>query len=233
MRILLVDDEPLELEQLKFLIQENYPLWEIHEAEDAVMAKKLLHTYSFQLALIDIHLPGDNGLELCAFIKSNFKTECIVITAFQKFDYARQSIKLQIMDYLIKPVIKKELYQALDTFTSLYGSKVLSPDIQKVIEHIHEHYAGKLNLQELANVIHVSPTHLSRKFTEETEKNFQEYVVELRVEKAKELINERPFLSMMMIAEQTGFSSQNHFSTSFKKYMGVSPRMYKENQKNA
>ncbi|RFU64852.1 response regulator transcription factor [Peribacillus glennii] len=232
MRILIVDDEPLELEQLRYLIREKYPLCEIKEAEDAAVAKRLLADYSFQLALIDIHLPGEDGLNLCAYIKENYKTECMMITAYQEFDYARRSIKLQVMDYLTKPVIAKELYQALDHYISHFGGNHLSPEINQVMEHIHQHYACKLNLQELGSFIHVSPSYLSRKFTEETGKNFQEYVVEFRIEKAKELIKQNPFLSMGIIAERTGFSSQNHFSTSFKKYTGVSPSVYKEKEKN-
>lgn len=233
MRILLVDDEPLELEQLRYLIHERYPLWEIYEAEDAAVAKRLLNLHNFQLALIDIHLPGDNGLQLCTFVRNNFTTACIVITAFQDFDYARQSIKLQVMDYLTKPVIEKELYQSLSSFITNYGTDKFSPDILQVLEYIQNNYAQKLSLQHLAGIIHVSPTYLSRKFSEETGKNFQEYVVELRVGRAKELMKLNPFISMGAISEQTGFSSQNHFSSAFKKYTGMSPSVYKETLKNA
>ncbi|PLT35516.1 response regulator [Bacillus sp. V5-8f] len=233
MRILLVDDEPLELEQLRYLIKEKYPLWEIKEAEDGVVAKRLLADHHFDLALIDIHLPGENGLNLCAYIKENYQTECMMITAYQEFAYARQSIKLQVMDYLTKPVIARELYQALEHFILHFGRTELSPEIHKVMDYIQHHFSKKLNLQELASFIHVSPSYLSRKFTEETGKNFQEFVVELRLKKAKEMIKQNPFLSMGMIAEKTGFSSQNHFSTAFKKYEGVSPSVYKEKEKNA
>lgn len=42
MNVLIVDDEPLEIEQLHYLIQEQYPSWNLYEAEDAVRAKRCL-----------------------------------------------------------------------------------------------------------------------------------------------------------------------------------------------
>lgn len=230
MRVLVVDDEYLELEQLKYLIKEKYPLWEIYEAEDAVVAKNLLRKHTFHLACIDIHLPGDNGLELCAYIRKNYKTECVMVTAFQDFDYARRSIKLHVFDYLLKPIIKHELFHVLESFASIHGNVQLSTPIQNAVNYIEEHFAEKLSLQSLAEYIHMSPTYVSRKFSEETGMTFQEFLVRYRIEKAKELIKRSPFLSMGMIAEKTGFSSQNHFSTAFKKLTGFSPRDYKEKQ---
>ena len=230
MRVLVVDDEYLELEQLKYLITEKYPLWEIFEAEDAAVAKNLLRKHTFHLAFIDIHLPGDNGLVLCAYIRENYKTECVMVTAFQDFNYARQSIKLHVFDYLLKPIIQHELYHVLESFASVHGNAALSPSIQKAVNYIEEHFAEKLSLQGLAEHIHMSPTYVSRRFSEETGMTFQEFLIQYRIGKAKELMKCSPFLSMGMIAEKTGFSSQNHFSTAFKKWTGNSPRDYKEKQ---
>ncbi|MCM3452386.1 response regulator [Heyndrickxia oleronia] len=228
MKVLIIDDEYLELEQLTFLINQRYPSWDLVTAEDAAAAKKFLKKDNYQLALIDIHIPGENGLDLCAYIKENYDTECIMITAFQDFNYARQSIKLHVIDYLIKPIIAKELYQTLDQFLESIGGNKLSSDIQEVLHIIHQQYNKKLSLPHLAEHIHVSPTYLSKKFKEEKKENFQEYLVRYRVEKAKELIKSAPHLPMGIIAERTGFSSQNHLSSSFKKITHLSPSEYKD-----
>ncbi|MEK4028176.1 MULTISPECIES: helix-turn-helix domain-containing protein [Bacillaceae] len=228
MNILLVDDEPLELEQLAFLIGERYPLWSVFTAEDAAQARKVLISQSIHLALVDIHMPGESGLDLCAYIRNEHEAECILITAFQEFDYAKQAIRLQVLDYIVKPVISKELYHVLDAFKEKHRYLEGSPPIQEALAIIHQHYQTKLNLSELAERIHVAPTYLSRKFSEELGVSFQEYLVKYRIEKAKKLLKEEPHWSMSKIAEETGFSSQNHFNYTFKKLVHFSPRQYKE-----
>ena len=231
MRVLLVDDEYLELEQLKCLIHERYPAWAIDTAEDAAIAKRLLQEDTYDLALIDIHIPGENGLVLCEYIKEHYVTKCIMVTAFQEFEYARESIRLQVMDYIVKPVIANDLYKTLDQFAGIACS-VHSPDIKQVLEIIHEHYNRKLTLNDLAEQVHVTPTYLSRKFKEEIGENFQEYIVAYRIKKAKEIMKAEPQLSMLIVAERTGFSSQSHFSFAFKRITKLSPKTYKEHPEN-
>ena len=57
MNVLLVDDEPLELEQLEFLIHRQFPNWTLHLALDAAEALSINEKFSIHLALLDIHLP--------------------------------------------------------------------------------------------------------------------------------------------------------------------------------
>ena len=229
MRVLIVDDEPLELDQLAFLIADKYPLWDVYKAEDAVQAKKILKTKKMDLALLDIHLPGESGLDLCLEIKKEYKIECIMITAYEEFQYAKKAIRLNVFDYIVKPVISREFYQVLDRFTQKHGYlKGISPFIQQVLDIIHHEYKSKLNLQELADRVHVSPTYLSRKFSEELGKSFQEYLVSYRIKEAKKLLKEKPNWSIQQISQETGFSSLNHFSHTFKKKVQLSPRQYKE-----
>lgn len=229
MKILIVDDEQLELEQLQLLIHQRYPSWTVYMAEDAVQAKKILEQHPIDLALLDIHLPGESGLDLCLYIKEKYETECMMITAYETFQYAKQAIKLQVFDYIVKPVITKEFYQSLDRFKEQYGYlDQVSPAIQQVIDLIHKNYASKLNLKNLAEEVHMAPTYLSRKFSEELGMSFQEYIVSFRIEKAKKLLKEHPDWSINRIAEESGFSSLHHFSSTFKKMVALSPRQYKE-----
>lgn len=64
MNVLLVDDEPLELEQLEYLIQPLFPLWKLHKASDASQAMSISQKVKIHLAFLDINLPGKSGLEL-------------------------------------------------------------------------------------------------------------------------------------------------------------------------
>lgn len=229
MNILIVDDELLELEQLSFLIHQKYPEWKLFEAEDAVQAKKILHEHDVDLALLDIHLPGESGLALCRYIKQHFETECVMVTAHAEFQYAQNAIKMQVFDYLVKPIMTDELYRMLDRFIQQYGYvEGVSDIVKQALEFIRKNYRSKINLTDLAQRIHVSPNYLSRKFSKEIGMSFQEYLVVYRIEMAKKFLKEHSDWSIQKVSEETGFTSINHFSHSFKKHVHLTPRQYKE-----
>lgn len=231
MNVLVVDDEPLEIEQLTYLIKKEYPNWNIYSAEDAVEARQLLNERTFPLALVDIQLPGESGLELSEYIKKQgVKTEIILITAHQDFSYAKKAIRLNVTDYLVKPVIKKEFYQVIEQFLKNHAYiETKSEVINKVLDIIREDYHQKLNLSDVAQRVYVTPVYLSKKFPEEVGVNFTEYVNHFRIQKAKQIIVENPNLSLFEVAEKVGFFSQHHFSNLFKKIEGLTPSQYKEN----
>ncbi|MCB7071543.1 helix-turn-helix domain-containing protein [Caldibacillus sp. 210928-DFI.2.22] len=229
MNILIVDDEILEIEQLTYLINEKYPEWKIFRAEDTVQAKQILLVQTIHLALLDIHLPGESGLELFKYIRQHYQTECVIVTAFAEFQYAQQAIKLQALDYLVKPIMTDELYQMLNKYIQKVGYvEGQSQLIRQALEFIHEHYPEKIHLSMLANEVHTSPNYLSRKFSKEIGMSFQEYLTLHRIEIAKKLLKKQPDWSIQKISEEVGFASIHYFSLSFKKHVGSTPSQYRE-----
>src|SRR5690625_1476523 len=122
MHILLLDDEPLELKQLEFLIHKYFPTWNIKKALNGTEAIQLAENVMkenlfFHLAIIDIRIPGRNGLYIANKLKEMMpEMDVIVISAFQKFEYAKQSIHLKVVDYIVKPIIEDELIQVLKSY---------------------------------------------------------------------------------------------------------------------
>ncbi|GAA0486368.1 response regulator [Salinibacillus aidingensis] len=232
MNVLVVDDEPLEIEQLSFLIKNKYPDWEIYTAEDAVEAKQIFKETKIPLSLIDIHLPGQSGLDLCEYIrKCEIKTSIVLITAYQDFSYAQKAIRLEVMDYLVKPVIESEFFQVIDHFLeSNPDIETKSETINKVLDIVREDYNQKLQLPDIAKRVYVTPAYLSKKFTEEAGIHFTEYLNYYRIQKAKQFILKKPEWTLFEVAERVGFSSQNHFSNLFKKIEGMTPSQFKENK---
>lgn len=231
MNLLIVDDEPLELEQLSYLVKKHYPNWNIYTAEDAVEAKQLVKIHSFPLAFVDIQLPGDTGLAFCEYLRTNdIDTEVVLITAYQDFSYAKQAIRLNVLDYLVKPVIEKELFNMMEDFLQKNAfTQTKSVLINNVLEIVHEEYNQKLQLSDLSRKVYVTPTYLSKKFTEVVGIKFTDYINHFRIQKAKQLMIENPDWSLFQIAEHIGFSSQHHFSNLFKKIEGITPSQFKEN----
>ncbi|MGO1058430.1 helix-turn-helix domain-containing protein [Planococcus sp. FY231025] len=224
MNILLVDDEPLELEQMEYLINKNFPMWEVHKAQDASQAMKILNQVDIFLAFLDIQLPGKTGLELAKEMKAISKADIVMVTAFQNFEYAHAAIKVGVVDYITKPVIEEDLVKVLNNYSQLIR---YSNQIQQSLKLIHQNYEEKITLNYLASKIHINPAYLSRKFQEEVGVGFSEYVNHYRLMMAKKMLTDQPEASIGEISEKCGFNSQHYFSQMFRKETGLSPREYR------
>ncbi len=230
--VLLVDDEPLELDQLEYLIKQVFPTWNIHKAADSSQAMAIYQNVKIQLAFLDIHLPGKSGLELAADLKtSGDELDVVIITAFQEFHYAKQSIKLGVIEYITKPIIESEMVALLNRYQSQGPSTEYSRIIHDAINLMTEKYHEKINLADIALEIHVNPSYLSRRFHEEVGVAFSEYLVTYRIEMAKKLIINNQDWSISQVAERTGFNIQHYFSTIFRKMVGATPKEFREREK--
>jgi two-component system, response regulator YesN len=232
MNVLLVDDEPLELEQLEYMIQSQYTFWKFYKAADASQALTIIQSVKIHLAFLDINLPGKSGLEFGEELRRlNKEVEIIIVTAFQNFDYAQQSIRIGVVDYLTKPVIENELFKVLSKYKKSHSSDDYSSLIHNSLIMIHDKFAEKLSLSDIANEVHTNPTYLSRKFHEEVGVSFSEYLIHYRIQAAKRLLKTYPKWSILDVAENSGFSSQHYFSTLFRKIEGITPKEFREKGK--
>lgn len=233
MNVLLLDDEPLELEQLEYLLQSEFPSWKFFKASDASQAHFINLNHELDLAFLDINLPGKSGLEFGEELRqSNKDVEIIMVTACQDFSYAQQSIRIGVVDYLTKPVIETELLTILSKYKENQFSQNYSSLIQCSLTAIHEKFAEKISLSDIANKVHANPTYLSRKFHEEVGLSFSAYLIQYRIHMAKRSLITNPNWTIADIAENSGFSSQNYFSTLFRKIEGLSPTEFRENEKS-
>lgn len=225
MNILLVDDEVLELDQLEHLLRPHFPNHTFFRAHDASEAFKIIDQHAIQLALVDIHLPGGNGLDIAKRLKTNHHTTVIMVTAFQSFEYAQQALRIKVDNYITKPVVEAEL---LDILQPYFHDTAFSEIILQTLAYIQEHYRKKITLTDIAADIHVHHTYLSRKFNDEVGISFPVYLNNYRLEAAKRMIEENPHESIAQIADHCGFSGQHYFSALFKKIVGMTPSEYKK-----
>ncbi|KAB7705032.1 helix-turn-helix domain-containing protein [Bacillus aerolatus] len=224
MNILLVDDEPLELEQLEYLIQKKFSTCKFFKALDASQALQIVKQHDIFLAFLDIQLPGKSGLDLAAELSRSYTMDIIMVTAFQNFEYAQTSIRLGVVDYITKPVIEEELMEILAKYQRLSR---YSEQIIKALQIIQQEYNEKLTLNYLASKIHINSAYLSRKFQEEVGMGFSEYLNDFRLQVAQKMLVDHPELSISTISERCGFNSQHYFSQMFRKTIGQSPRDYR------
>lgn len=103
--------------------------------------------------------------------------------------------------------------------------------IQRVAAYLHEHYADEdVSLSRMASHFHLHVTYLSELFKKTIGKNFSDYLTEIRITKAQELMND-PRLKVADVSGLVGFSNSNYFSQVFKKMTGLSPMEYRQKPK--
>ncbi len=111
LRLLIADDEVIERKVLYKTLQKNVgDQCVIFQAENGRQALRVYEEEKIQIALLDIEMPGINGIEAAQKIREKDKECCIIfLTAFDEFSYAKKAITVRALDYLLKPYDEQEL----------------------------------------------------------------------------------------------------------------------------
>lgn len=108
-RTLLIEDEALARQELRYLLTAHPDVHVVGEAADAATARALIEQHRPELLLLDISLPGTTGFELLESLDE--APPVIFVTAYDQ--YATQAFQVSALDYLLKPVHPDRLAQAL------------------------------------------------------------------------------------------------------------------------
>lgn len=366
LKILIVDDEKDDRDKMiKSINHKENGFIIIDKASDGLEAIPLIRKLLPDIVLMDIEMPGMSGLEVIKIVRSeNLPTVFIVISAYDKFEYARDCIRLEVEDYVLKPclpthicnavyrasknipVVKfipfsheelttaipsssleesvfksdnmllrypydiecilidnltsgsnQETYSNFDKFLNAVRSLNKSPtniincyiilyveilrtiidynmdlsslrayisefavgsveDFEKMllglcdkvlkhfiynevsieasdivtaraIDYINKHLTDELTLEQVAKEIYVSPSYLSRSFTNSLSISFTNYINNVRIDNAIRIITERPHLKNYEIADMIGYKSTKYFGQVFKSIKGVTISQFK------
>ncbi|MFW5712099.1 MAG: AraC family transcriptional regulator [Spirochaetia bacterium] len=99
--------------------------------------------------------------------------------------------------------------------------------IYKAIQYIHEHYARRITLEEVASEVYLSPAYFSKIFRQEVGSTFKSYLNQIRIEKSKILLRDRN-IQLIDVAGMVGYEDQSYYTKVFKKFAGTSPGKYRE-----
>lgn len=116
MKIVVVEDEYYAREQIIKIIKESGFSLEIAAVlEDGKETVKYLEkTSDVDIIITDIIMPELNGLELAGYVSRNLpNTQVIIVSGYEEFEYAKKAIEYEVKQYIIKPVNKKNILQAL------------------------------------------------------------------------------------------------------------------------
>lgn len=115
LRVLIADDEYLVLDFIQFIIENNLEsIQVVGTAQSGREAIEKAIELSPDIILMDIRIPGINGIDAIKQIKERgLQSEFIIISAYEYFDYAKDAVKLNVFEYLLKPLNKKKVVDAL------------------------------------------------------------------------------------------------------------------------
>lgn len=114
-KIMLADDEGIVIDSLKFIIEKEFgEECMVEYAKTGRSVIELAEKFRPDIAIMDIQMPGINGIEAMKEIrKGNQNVHFIVMSAYDKFDYAKEAIKLGVLEYITKPMERKKIVSVL------------------------------------------------------------------------------------------------------------------------
>jgi YesN/AraC family two-component response regulator len=250
-KVLIVDDEPFEIDLLSKIVAEAFPhTVEIKTAKNGRLAVSFASIWDADIVLMDIEMPGINGIEAAKQILEQ-KKDCkiIFVTAYPLFSYAREAVKLGASDYILKPVEKEDVIRSVSAAFGQLETKIqlqqvsenlenwdmedgcdkvaqIITKVQKYLQHNYMTYG--LSLEYVSDMLNLSSSYFSVVFKRCTGTNFVDYVSDLKIEAAKDLLKD-PLRSANEIAGMVGFDSASYFTRSFKKKTGFTPTEFRQN----
>ncbi len=106
-------------------------------------------------------------------------------------------------------------------------SRLLDRRIEVVVTQLETNSHQRIRIEEMARLVNLSPGRLSHLFKSETKVSIQQYLMQLRLARAKQQL-ELSFLSVKEIAASVGFASVTRFAASFKNLVGTTPAQYRK-----
>ncbi len=165
------------------------------------------------------------------------QTQSLMIDLFELLidNLAALGIKTSMVDYRsilfmegteeIKSYCEKTLLDIAKQINDRERNSSISQLVEKAKEYILCNYQKDLSLENVADKVFLNPVYLSRMFKQVTGENFTDYLTDVRMQKAIELMAKRMY-KMHEIGEKVGYNSNRYFMMVFKKYTGYTPKEY-------
>ena len=244
-KLIIVEDEKWEREGLsEFIDWNSMDIRFMGAAASGREGLVLAKATGPDIILSDIRMPVMDGLEFTRQVK-RLLPGCLVllVTGYDDFSYAQDAIRHGVSDYLLKPVQKDQLVeairrmqQALDVARREKDSRLHLRSrvrenrdarlVSQAMEMIHAGYATGIDLNAVSERLGIPANRLGTLFFQQTGTHFSEVLMQCRMEQAKALLAHTGE-TLFEIAGKAGFSSASYFCTAFRKIHGISPSAFR------
>lgn len=242
-RVMVIDDEMSARKLLMASVDwASLDMEVVGEAASGIEAINIIDSLLPDIVFVDISMPFMNGIEFTKVVTGRYPDlVIIVLTGFDDFEYARQCVCLPVVEYMLKPIVRTEIYDVLLRVKSMLDRRqkdvsVAEPDVpvssmDQITAYLQENFTDSgINQTSVAQHFGFNPSYLSRKFKQETGMSFVEFLMKCRMEKAKQLAESN--MKMFAAANEVGIPDPNYFGRCFKKYTGISYSEYTAGSRN-
>jgi len=219
----------------------------IGQAENGKQAFDFIQKNSVDVLLCDIKMPIMTGIELAEeLFKQKTKIKIIFFSAYRDFEFAQKAISFGVKYYVVKSTKYSELLsvfrkinEELDEENLPKKEETKTPcndDVHSYNErivatiknYITEHFKD-VELEDIADFVHMNPFYISKFFKQKTGQNFSEFLLKIKMEKALELLKDIRY-KIYEVSVMVGYSNVKNFTRTFKSYYGKSPREFRDNE---
>jgi YesN/AraC family two-component response regulator len=247
--ILIVDDEYHIRDGLLSYDWARLGFVAVGSAASGTEALEYFGRRSVDVLLTDIRIPNVDGLSLSEYVhKHQPGTLCVLISGHKEFEYAASALRLGVVDYLLKPIDMDELDRTFRRVKSLLSqshdadgptsaeaiatasgehSSQCQRKIEMATDYIRRNYQENLTLRQLASEFSMNDSYLSSQFKKHTGQGFSDFLTDIRVERAKQLLSSVD-LRVYEVADMVGFNNAKYFADVFKRRTGETPQRYRD-----
>lgn len=241
-QLLVVDDEIHSAEGVKCAIEwKDIGVNRVFTAYSMRQAQQVMEQETIDLLISDVEMPQGSGFDLLYWIhQQKHIPVTILLTSYAKFQYAKQAITYQCLDYLLKPVSRQHL---LDTsrrgVAAVLEKRQKEPEdltelqettVGRIKKYIKDHIDTELSRGQIAAEFYMSADYVSRLFRQETGKQLSDYITQVRINKARYLLQTTE-LPIGEIAYLCGYQDLAYFSKVFRIRNQMTPAQYRGSAK--
>ena len=254
MKILIVDDERLIIMGLKSCIEKILDIeCQVETATSGKQALELLEVFSADVLITDVEMPGMSGLELLEKVQQrNLCQHFMVLSGYDKFEYAKGAIRYGVKDYMLKPVDKEELRRNIcaiamylenqedleqlkqyQDYFSHVDDKNIPYTLKKSVAFIRNNYGKDISLTMLAEHVGKSENYLCSQFKKHWNITFLDLVNEMRLKETLYLLIYDKNLPVRDVAGRVGYKTERQLFRLIKGKIGLTPQQIRNGEREA
>ena len=235
-RVYLVDDESLILADMaKTIPWCEYGFQLAGSCTDPRLALHEILDLKPEVVFTDIKMPQLSGFDLIrALRQKELGCEVVVVSAYEDFDYARQTILLEGFDYLIKPVGATQYAELLGRLLKRLEKRfphrnlpsTASAELNSILQYLNRHLQEKASLAQLSGQFNISPNYICSLFSKHLGTTYSAYLTKIRMERAALLLSttDKP---VKEIAAEAGYEDYFYFCRVFREFHAATPTQFR------